>query len=87
MSYRAGIHGFGVDTEPTLSCDIVGCSFTMTVRPTRGGMPAWLRDKKAPKGWKRWPQPDDKPARHTCPECTRALQVGGVDMTLRRQPR
>lgn len=82
MTYQAGLHGFGCDREPTLLCDVVGCHCQMVVSPVRGGMPAWLRDKKAPKGWKRWPQPEDKPAQHTCPECTRALVSGGVDMRV-----
>ncbi len=79
MTYRAGVCGPMAayfpehDAEPQLCCDVVNCGFRMPVRPVRGGMPAWLRDKKAPKGWKRWPQPDDAPAQHTCPACTKAL--------------
>ncbi len=65
--------------EPTLFCDAVGCHRQMTVRPTPWGAPKWLRDGKAPKGWKRYAQPDDAPALHTCPDCSRA----GVDAVVR----
>lgn len=86
MTYRAGVTGpiaafFPKHyAEPTLWCDAVGCDRVMVVRPVRGCMPAWLRDKKAPKGWKRHAQPDDAPAMHTCPECSRL----GTDVRIRR---
>lgn len=68
MTYLAGMR-FGLisDTEPTLRCD--GCASEMIVRPTRGGMPAWLRDGKAPKGWKAFKADEDTPRRHHCPVC------------------
>lgn len=77
----AAMMRWNTPAEPTLSCDAVGCDRVMTVLPTRGGAPAWLRNGKAPKGWKRYAQPDDAPALHTCPECSRA----GVDAVLRRR--
>lgn len=92
MTYQAGIgpslaRAVGISdacSEPTLTCDVVGCGYRIVVRPVRGCMPGWLANKKAPKFWKRWPQPDDKPAQHTCPECTRALATGGIDIALRK---
>ena len=84
MTYRAGMGPLlamrlgvpYVASEPTLTCDIVGCGMQMIVKPVRGCMPSWLANKKAPKGWKRWPQPEDAPAQHTCPACTKALAGG-----------
>ena len=91
MTYRAGINAqfarqIGLEDAkpyPTLTCDVVGCGFQIEVKAYRGCMPGWLADGRAPKGWKRYPQPEDKPAQHTCPQCTAALKRGGVDMVVR----
>lgn len=61
------IAGIGNEREPALHCDTAGCGTVMTVKPTRYGMPAWLRDRKAPKGW-RTVIIDDR-RRDTCPRC------------------
>lgn len=57
MTYRAGIGPLLAQRlntfeshEPTLMCD--ECGFCIIVKPVRGGMPAWLAEGKAPKGWK-----------------------------------
>ena len=86
MTYRAGIgpslaQAMGITDasfKPTLTCDVVNCGTRLVVRPTRGGAPAWLLNKKAPKGWRRHEQPGDAPAQHTCPQCSTALVKAGL---------
>lgn len=86
MTYRAGVGAAlaqmlgvaPVNAEPTLFCDVVNCGAQLVVRSTRGGAPAWLRNKKAPKSWRRHEQPDGRPAQHTCPACTAALSKAGL---------
>lgn len=57
MTYRAGI-GLGMASlgfapgPPHVRCDALGCSATFEAKVTRGGPPAWLRDGKAPPGWR-----------------------------------
>jgi hypothetical protein len=84
MTYRVGVAGPlaayfpEFDAEPTLSCDIEGCGVRMRVKPGRGGgTPAWLRDKRAPAGWRRLHR-GDSPAWHTCPRCSAAGLEPGV---------
>lgn len=82
MTYRAGVSGALAawfpehDSEPQLCCDAQACGTRMAVRPTRGGAPAWLRNRKAPKGWKRIDR-GDLPAQHLCPRCVASLRPGG----------
>lgn len=81
MTYRAGIgpslaQALGVTdaaSVPTLTCDVVNCNYRIEVKPTRGGMPAWLRNGTAPRGWRACPQLDGK-KQHLCPECAAALK-------------
>ena len=58
MSYHAGIgeglrvFGWG-PCAPHVRCDATGCTETFEAKPGRGGgPPAWLRDRKAPPGWR-----------------------------------
>lgn len=72
MSYRVGLFG----ASPTLICD--ACSGAMEIKPTRGGMPAWLAKGKAPRGWST--KRDGVNARiDICPRCRvefKAIEVG-----------
>lgn len=58
-----------------MTCDVVDCGARMVVKPVRGCMPAWLANKKAPKGWRRFDR-GDKPAKHMCPRCVDAVTRG-----------
>lgn len=73
MTYLAGLQGFGADREPTLRCD--ECGNEMVVRPRgQSGMPAWLRNGTAPKGWRVTEQ--GPPRRHQCPQCIKGGSNG-----------
>lgn len=71
MSYRAGIGPrlatmIGADyTDPHVRCD--GCGMVKSAYTKRGDMAAWLRNRKAPPGW-RMEVMDDKRLDY-CPEC------------------
>lgn len=86
MTYRAGVSPAlapmfpdvvcNAGPEPTVTCDVVNWGTQLVVRAGRGGgPPARLRNGKAPPGWRRFPQPDGRPAQHTCPACCKALGI------------
>ncbi len=70
MTYRAGSYGcaaIGIpNADPHVICD--SCHLVHYAKPTRHGMPAWLRNNKPPSGWAKGANVDgtrwDK-----CPEC------------------
>lgn len=65
MTYLAGLNFPGQVREPALHCDEAGCGTVLVVRLVRGFMPAWLRNRKAPPGWRMTIQDDRR--RDSCP--------------------
>lgn len=68
MTYITGTNGLGglgiADGPPRLRCDSCGHEQPVVGRGF-ATPPAWLLDKKAPRGWAY----TRDPWRHTCPEC------------------
>ena len=71
MSYRCAI-GPGMERIGMLPCEAHircdGCGVTILARTRTGGPPAWLLNRKAPRGWKLIRQPDDTRVDY-CPKC------------------
>lgn len=73
MTYRCGI-GIGMDVlcglepgPPRITCD--GCGVRREVRTASGGMPAWLREGKAPRGWACDYDKENFTRKDWCPRC------------------